>query len=73
MLLTTQYGFFLEPGGWQLVVTFVFPVLTTAVNIEDYPDYWERIGGEDKAMDLGTMEKKLNDGIYTNLDQLEVG
>jgi hypothetical protein len=41
------------------------------VSLDDYPDYLARIGGADKAMDLGTMQKKVNNGLYRNIDQLE--
>jgi hypothetical protein len=42
------------------------------VREEDYPGYFAAIGGQDKAMDLGTMESKVDDGMYRSLDDFEV-
>lgn len=43
------------------------------VETEHYPDYLDIIGGEDKMMDLGTMQQKVDDGEYSGMDELEVG
>lgn len=42
------------------------------VDTSEYPDYLERIGGADKMMDLGTMQSKVDEGEYRNIDELEV-
>ncbi|GMK58290.1 hypothetical protein CspeluHIS016_0503220 [Cutaneotrichosporon spelunceum] len=41
------------------------------VDADDYPGYMETIGGPDNAMDLGTMQKKIDYGEYNNIDELE--
>ncbi|TYJ52835.1 hypothetical protein B9479_006558 [Cryptococcus floricola] len=41
------------------------------VDTQAYPDYLERIGGEDKAMDMGTMQAKVDNNEYRSLDQVE--
>ncbi|WRT64215.1 uncharacterized protein IL334_001144 [Kwoniella shivajii] len=41
------------------------------VDLEAFPDYLNVIGGEDKMMDMGTMQNKVNNGEYTTLDQVE--
>lgn len=43
------------------------------VDTEHYPDYLDIIGGADKMMDLGTMQQKVDDGSYRDMDELEVG
>jgi hypothetical protein len=42
------------------------------VSLEEYPNYFEVIGGEDKAMDLGTMEDKVGRGEYRQMSEFEV-
>ncbi|ORX35995.1 hypothetical protein BD324DRAFT_656992 [Kockovaella imperatae] len=39
------------------------------VEVESLPDYLETIGGEDKMMDLGTMQSKADNGDYTDFEQ----
>ncbi|KAK4689729.1 hypothetical protein P7C73_g378, partial [Tremellales sp. Uapishka_1] len=41
------------------------------VELDDYPDYLDIIGGEDNMMDLGTMQTKLDDGRYRSMEELE--
>jgi bromodomain-containing protein 7/9 len=38
-----------------------------------YPDYLGIVGGEDKMMDLGTMQNKLDTGEYRGIEAFEVG
>ena len=42
------------------------------VSLEEYPNYFEVIGGEDRAMDLGTMEDKVAKGEYKSMVEFEV-
>jgi len=42
------------------------------VSLEEYPNYFEVIGGEDEAMDLGTMEGKVDRGEYRDMAEFEV-
>jgi hypothetical protein len=42
------------------------------VSLEEYPNYFEVIGGEDQAMDLGTMEGKVDRGEYRDMAEFEV-
>lgn len=41
------------------------------VNEEEYPGYLDAIGGSDKAMDLATMERKIEDRAYRSFQQVE--
>ncbi|KAK8865985.1 hypothetical protein IAR55_001135 [Kwoniella newhampshirensis] len=41
------------------------------VDLDAFPDYLNIIGGEDKMMDMGTMQSKIDNGEYQNLDQIE--
>jgi hypothetical protein len=41
------------------------------VHVDDLPNYLEMIGGEDKMMDLATMQTKVDTGEYKSVDQLE--
>ncbi|OCF55388.1 hypothetical protein L486_06871 [Kwoniella mangroviensis CBS 10435] len=41
------------------------------VDLEAFPDYLDVIGGEDKMMDMGTMQRKVDSGEYTSVEQLE--
>lgn len=41
------------------------------VNLEDFPDYLGIVGGEDKMMDLGTMQSKIDNDDYDNFDQFK--
>lgn len=42
------------------------------VSLEEYPNYFEVIGGENRAMDLGTMEDKVGRGGYRSMKEFEV-
>jgi hypothetical protein len=42
------------------------------VDLKEYPDYLQVIGGEDRAMDLGTMESKAEGGEYRRMEDFEV-
>lgn len=39
---------------------------------EEFPGYLDLIGGRDNAMDLATMEEKLEGGKYRTVEQFEV-
>jgi bromodomain-containing protein 7/9 len=39
--------------------------------VEDFPGYLEIVGGEDKMMDLGTMQLKVDSGEYRSVDEIE--
>ncbi|WWC66341.1 uncharacterized protein I206_100242 [Kwoniella pini CBS 10737] len=41
------------------------------VDLEAFPDYLAVIGGEEKMMDMGTMQKKIDNGEYNSIDQIE--
>ncbi|ORY32317.1 hypothetical protein BCR39DRAFT_464762 [Naematelia encephala] len=41
------------------------------VNPDNFPGYLEAVGGEDKMMDLGTMQSKIDDGLYKTIDELQ--
>ncbi|BEJ16751.1 hypothetical protein CspHIS471_0601520 [Cutaneotrichosporon sp. HIS471] len=41
------------------------------VDADEYPGYIDTIGGPDNAMDLGTMQKKIDDGEYNSIGELE--
>ncbi|WWD17817.1 hypothetical protein CI109_102260 [Kwoniella shandongensis] len=41
------------------------------VDLDAFPDYLSVIGGEDKMMDMGTMQSKIDTGEYRNIDQIE--
>ncbi|WVW82381.1 hypothetical protein I302_104388 [Kwoniella bestiolae CBS 10118] len=41
------------------------------VDLEAFPDYLDVIGGEDKMMDMGTMQRKVDSGEYTSVGQME--
>lgn len=41
------------------------------VSVTEYPGYFDVIGGEDKAMDFETMERKIDDRQYQDFDQVE--
>lgn len=42
------------------------------MDADEYPGYFETIGGPDKAMDLGTMQRKIDEGEYNGIEELEV-
>lgn len=41
------------------------------VQVDEYPGYLEIIGGEERMMDLGTMQSKVTSGEYRSMDDLE--
>ncbi|WWC58650.1 uncharacterized protein I303_101194 [Kwoniella dejecticola CBS 10117] len=41
------------------------------VDLDAFPDYLDVIGGEDKMMDMGTMQKKLDNGEYSSIEEVE--
>ncbi|CAK9779488.1 hypothetical protein CC85DRAFT_287345 [Cutaneotrichosporon oleaginosum] len=41
------------------------------VDVDEYPGYIETIGGPDNAMDLGTMQRKIDSGEYHGIEELE--
>ncbi|WVR05948.1 hypothetical protein IAU60_002975 [Kwoniella sp. DSM 27419] len=41
------------------------------VDLEVFPDYLAVIGGEDKMMDMGTMQSKVDNGEYRSIEQIE--
>lgn len=41
------------------------------MQVEDFPGYLEIVGGEDKMMDLGTMQLKVDSGEYRSVDEIE--
>ena len=43
-----------------------------AVDLEAYPDYLGIVGGEDKMMDLGTMQTKIDNEEYRSMDEFQV-
>lgn len=47
----------------------IFSVDTEVVSLQ-LPDYHEII---EHPMDFGTLRKKLDEGLYSNLEELEVG
>jgi bromodomain-containing protein 7/9 len=42
------------------------------VDLEAYPDYLEIVGGEDKMMDLGTIQGKIDNEEYRSIDEFQV-
>jgi hypothetical protein len=42
------------------------------VDEEEFPGYLNTIGGRENAMDLATMEEKIESGRYKTMDQFEV-
>ncbi len=60
-----------EPRKW-LTLDLQYGLFLDPVSEEDYPGYWQAIGGQDKAMDLGTMERKVDDREYKSLEDFEV-
>jgi len=49
------------------------PRLTFLVDLEAYPDYLGIVGGEDKMMDLGTIQGKIDNEEYRSIDEFQVG
>ncbi|WOO82469.1 Bromodomain-containing protein 9 [Vanrija pseudolonga] len=49
----------------------VYGFFLEPVNLEDYPDYLEVVGGADKMMDLQTMQTKVDENEYRSMDELE--
>lgn len=49
------------------------PRLTNVVDLEAYPDYLKTVGGEDKMMDLGTMQNKVDNEEYPSFAEFQVG
>ncbi|TXT10785.1 hypothetical protein VHUM_02290 [Vanrija humicola] len=49
----------------------VYGFFLEPVNLDDYPDYLEVVGGEDKMMDLQTMQTKVDENEYRSMDELE--
>lgn len=41
------------------------------VDLEAYPDYLEIVGGEDKMMDLGTIQGKIDNEEYRSIDEFQ--
>ena len=66
-----DYALFVNPG-MPISLYWFLPLMETEVNLDDLPDYLDIVGGEDKMMDMGTMQSKFENGKYRNLDQLEV-
>jgi hypothetical protein len=46
--------------------------LTFLVDLEAYPDYLGIVGGEDKMMDLGTIQGKIDNEEYRSIDEFQV-
>lgn len=46
--------------------------LTCLVDLEAYPDYLGIVGGEDKLMDLGTIQGKIDNEEYRSMDEFQV-
>jgi bromodomain-containing protein 7/9 len=42
------------------------------VDEQEFPGYLDMIGGSENAMDLATMEEKIDAGRYKTMDQFEV-
>jgi hypothetical protein len=42
------------------------------VDLEAYPDYLGIVGGEDKMMDLGTIQGKIDNEEYRSMDEFQV-
>lgn len=59
------------PGKSRLKL--VYHGLTSLVDLEAYPDYLEIVGGEDKMMDLGTIQGKIDNEEYRSIDEFQVG
>ena len=56
----------------SLVVRESNPKLTFLVDLEAYPDYLGIVGGEDKMMDLGTIQGKIDNEEYRSIDEFQV-
>jgi hypothetical protein len=56
----------------SLVSREMNPRLTFLVDLEAYPDYLEIVGGEDKMMDLGTIQGKIDNEEYRSIDEFQV-
>jgi bromodomain-containing protein 7/9 len=50
----------------------VYLILTFLVDLEAYPDYLGIVGGEDKMMDLGTIQGKIDNEEYRSIDEFQV-
>lgn len=55
----------------SLVFRELNPRLTFVVDLEAYPDYLEIVGGEDKMMDLGTIQGKIDNEEYRSIDEFQ--
>lgn len=42
------------------------------MDLEAYPDYLKTVGGEDKMMDLGTMQNKVDNEEYPSFVEFQV-
>jgi len=42
------------------------------VNVEEFPNYLQIIGGEENMMDISTMQRKNDDGEYSSMDEVKV-
>ena len=42
------------------------------MDLEAYPDYLCIVGGEDKMMDLGTIQGKIDNEEYRSMDEFQV-
>jgi hypothetical protein len=49
-----------------------YTLLTAIVDLEAYPDYLGIVGGEDKMMDLGTIQTKIDNEEYRSIDEFQV-
>lgn len=58
--------------GMLITANAQYDLFGGPVNPEDFPDYLDIVGGEDNMMDLGTMQQKVDDGDYRNMDGFEV-
>ena len=56
----------------SLLVREFNPKLTFLVDLEAYPDYLGIVGGEDKMMDLGTIQGKIDNEEYRSIEEFQV-
>jgi len=56
----------------SFVLKTVYHRLTFLVDLEAYPDYLGIVGGEDKMMDLGTIQGKIDNEEYRSIDEFQV-
>jgi hypothetical protein len=53
-------------------VRWQYGLFLDPVDEQEFPGYLDTIGGRDNAMDLATMEEKIETGLYKSMDQFEV-